>query len=244
DAAALASQAATWAKHGDGPTLLNPGVYTVVLAPAAVAVLLDFLVDAMGSRAAMEGRSVLSATGGNTKLGELLVAASVDLWSDPGHAKYPASPFSRTGVPQRRTEWIKAGRLLAMTAGRFWADRAGVAVRPRPSSIHLSAGGAGDLEGLVKQVDRGVLVSRFWYSRMLQRRTLTVTGLTRDGTFAIEKGAIAGPIKNFRFNDSPLTMLGRLAAAGASVRTGGRRVTVVPPLIVEGFNFESVSDAI
>jgi len=79
---------------------------------------------------------------------------------------------------------------------------------------------------------------------MLSRRTLTVTGLTRDGTFLIEKGAIARPIKNFRYNDSPLTMLSKLAAAGTPVRTGGDRVTVVPPVIVDGFHFESVSDAV
>jgi len=108
----------------------------------------------------------------------------------------------------------------------------------------MSAGGSGDLQALIGQVDKGILVSRFWYNRMLSRRTLTVTGLTRDGTFLIEKGAIARPIKNFRYNDSPLTMLSKLAAAGTPVRTGGDRVTVVPPVIVDGFHFESVSDAV
>lgn len=244
DGAALSTDAAQWAKRSNAPTAMDPGTYTVVLAPAAVAELLDFLVDALGSRAATEGRSVFSAPGGGTMLGERLFAPTVQLFSDPTHPRYPAAPMADSGVPQTRTEWIVDGRLHALRAGRYWADRAGVPLRPRPSSIHLAAGeAAGDLMALVGQVDRGVLVSRFWYSRMLQRRSLTVTGMTRDGTFAIEKGKIARPIKNFRYNDSPLTMLSRLAVAGAASRTLGERVTVVPPLVVDGFHFESLSDA-
>ncbi|MEM6997040.1 MAG: metallopeptidase TldD-related protein [Myxococcota bacterium] len=244
DGGALASEAAKWAKRSAGASVLQPGRYTVVLAPEAVSELLDFLVGALGSRSAMEGRSIWSAPGGKTKLGEQLFASSVDLWSDPSHPQHPASPMTGRGVPQARTEWIKGGRLLALTARRYWADKAGVPLRPRPSSIHLSTGQSGDVEALVAKVDKGVLVSRFWYSRMLERRTLTVTGMTRDGTFAIEKGAVSGPVKNFRFNDSPVTMLSRLVAAGTPVRVAGQRVTVVPPIVVEGFNFESLSDAV
>ena len=79
---------------------------------------------------------------------------------------------------------------------------------------------------------------------MLQRQSLLVTGLTRDGTFLIEKGKIVRPIKNYRYNDSPIAMLSQVAAAGAPVRTSSSRVTVVPPMVVEGFNFESGSDAV
>lgn len=244
DATAMTQQAAQWAKRSNEPTGFDPGTYTVVLAPEAVADLLDFFVGALGARSAMEGRSVFSKPDGQTKIGDALFASSVDVWSDPTHPQHPASPMSRDGVPQKRTEWVKGGRLLALSAGRFWADKAGIPVRPRPSSLHMAAGGSGDVEALVGQVDKGILVSRFWYNRMLSRRTLTVTGLTRDGTFLIEKGAIARPIKNFRYNDSPLTMLSKLVAAGTPVRTAGGRVTVVPPVIVDGFHFESVSDAV
>jgi len=244
DGEALAAEAAQWAKRSNGPTAMDPGRYTVVLAPAAVAELLGFFVGAMGARAAAEGRSALSAADGATKVGQQLAAASVDLWSDPAHPAHPASPMTTGGEPHARTEWIRGGRLLALTASRYWADRAGVPARPKPSSIHLSAGGSGSLEALVGKVGKGILVTRFWYSRMLERRSLTVTGVTRDGTFAIENGKIGSSVKNFRYNDSPLNMLARIAASGTPVRTQGDRVTVVPPLVIEGFNFESVSDAV
>lgn len=244
DAGALASDAAAWARRSSSPQTLQPGKYTLVMAPEAVADLLGFFVDALSSRAASEGRSVFSKPGGGTTVGEAMFASALSVWSDPADPKHPASPMTAQGEPQVRTEWVKGGRLLALTADRYWADRTGVVARPRPSSIHMSTGGTGDAVSLISGVDRGVFVSRLWYNRMLSRRTLTVTGLTRDGTYLIEKGKLGAAVNNFRYNDSPLTMLTRLLAAGAPVRTGADRVTVVPPVVVEGFNFESICDAI
>ena len=125
------------------------------------------------------------------------------------------------------------------------AISSGVAVRPNPSSLHL-AGGSGSLDDLVAGVDKGVLVSRFWYNRMLQPRSILATGLTRDGTFWIEGGKIAKPVKNLRYNDSPVTLLTKVAAMGAAVRAGGTTdsTVVVPPMVVEGFHFDSTSDAV
>ena len=245
DGSALASEAALWSLRSKEPTLLDPGDYTVVLAPQAVADLLSFLIGQMSHRQATEGRSFFSAPGGKTKIGQALFDDSITLTSDPTDAKNPAAIMTGGGDPQPKVTWIEAGVLKALRAGRYWADQAGVAVRPMPSSMHL-AGGTGSVDDLVSQVDKGVLVSRFWYNRMLRPQTITATGLTRDGTFWIEGGKIVRPVKNLRYNDSPVTLLTKVAAMGAAVRAGGTTdsTVVVPPMVVEGFHFDSTSDAV
>ena len=101
------------------------------------------------------------------------------------------------------------------------------------------------LSQLIRGVDRGVLVTRFWYNRMLEPRTILATGLTRDGTFLVEGGKLSTAVRNFRYNDSPVTMLRNVVAMGRPQRvTMGGRVMVVPPMVVKDFNFSSTSDAI
>jgi predicted Zn-dependent protease len=114
-----------------------------------------------------------------------------------------------------------------------------------PSSV-LLGGSDVELLELVRAADRAVLVTRFWYNRMLDPRTILATGLTRDGTFLIEQGKITTAVKNFRYNDSPVTLLKNVLALGKPQRvvTGGGRVMVVPPMVVKDFNFASSSDAI
>ncbi|MEM7153048.1 MAG: TldD/PmbA family protein [Myxococcota bacterium] len=242
---ALVNDAAKRAKSSQLPVRRDPGNYPVILAPQAVADLLGYLVSALGARSAQEGRSVFSRKGGGTQLGEKLFDERVKLWSDPTDAANPASPFDSSGRPQQKVTWIEDGVLQALHAGRYWADKEGIASRPAPSSLHM-AGGTDDLDTLVAGFDRGVLISRLWYIRMLNPQQLTVTGLTRDGTFWIEKGKITQPIRNFRFNDSPLTLFRNLVAMGRPERAGlsTGRVMVVPPLVLSGFELSSVSDAV
>ncbi len=245
DGAALASEAALWSLRSKDPTGLDPGDYTVVLAPQAVSDLLGFLIGEMSHRQAFEGRSFFSAGEGDTKIGQALFDASITLSSDPTDAKDPAWVMTQGGDPQPKVTWIEAGVLRALRSDRYWSSKTGVAVRPMPSSLHL-AGGSGSLDELIANVDKGVLVSRFWYNRMLEPRSILATGLTRDGTFWIEGGKIVRPVKNMRYNDSPLTLLSKVAAMGTAVRAGGtlERTDVVPPMVVEGFHFESTSDAV
>lgn len=245
DGAAMASEAALWSLRSKDPTALDPGDYTVVLTPQAVSDLMGFLLGAMSHRDASEGRSFFSAGEGATKIGQALFDKRITLTSDPSDAKNPAAVMTGSGNPQPKITWVEAGVLQALRAGRFWADRAGVAVRPNPSSLHL-AGGSGSLDDLIAGVDKGVLVSRFWYNRMLQPRSILATGLTRDGTFWIEGGKIVKPVKNLRYNDSPITLLTKVAAMGEAVRAGGTtgRTDVMPPMVVEGFHFDSTSDAV
>lgn len=245
DGARLVLDAGPRAKASRSPEKLDPGKYTVVLTADAVDELLDFLVDSMDARAAAEGRSWFSKPGGGDRIGEKLFHESITLFSDPADRRHPAAPFTDGGVPQRKVTWIEGGKLLALSTDRYWAEKAGVPLLPRPSSIHMK-GTSDDLDALIAKVDRGVLVSRFWYNRMVERRTILATGLTRDGTFLIEKGRVTKPVNNFRYNESPVTMLKNVVAIGAPERApfAGWRVSVLPPLVVEGFNFESVSDAV
>ena len=103
-------------------------------------------------------------------------------------------------------------------------------------------GGTQTTDQLIAGTQRGILVTRFWYIRFLDQRTVLVTGLTRDGTFLIENGKITRPLKNFRFNESPLFMLNKLDELGRAERVSAG--LVVPSLRVKDFTFTSLSDAV
>jgi predicted Zn-dependent protease len=149
-------------------------------------------------------------------------------------------------------EWIENGVLKNLAYDRFWADKQGKPPTPFAGGFRLdTAGAAASLEELIKGVDRGLLVTRFWYIRAVDQRTLLFTGITRDGVFLIEKGAISRAVNNFRFNESPVTMLNNLVAAGRPERVSssesgdvGGPAVVVPPLVVRDFTFTSVSEAV
>jgi len=150
-------------------------------------------------------------------------------------------------VPHRRTVWIANGVVQNLFSPRFWARRQGREPIPRPRSF-IMAGGTASIDDMIRDVKRGVLVTRFWYIRMLDPQKLVLTGLTRDGNFLIEDGRIVAPALNFRFNESPAAVLGNILAMGPSERTrGGEQegtTASVPPLLVKDFNFSSASDAI
>lgn len=244
DTMAAARRAADKAmmSQGGGPAL-TPGKYTVVLEAQAVADLLGFLLGALQARAADEGRSYFARSGGNA-IGEALFDARVKLWSDPLDAAHPSTAIAGDGLPIARTLWVEAGELRSLARTRYWAEKTKAAAVPGPRSLFM-AGGGGTLAELVRGVKDGVLITRLFYNRMLDPRQLLVTGLTRDGTFRIRDGKLAGPVKNMRYNDSPATLLARLVALGTPERTVDEGpVFVVPPLVVDGFNLASVSDAV
>jgi predicted Zn-dependent protease len=243
-AKALAERAAEKAERSKNPQALDPGRYTVILEPQAVFDLLSFLSWSMGARAADEGRSFFSKPGGGTRVGEQLFDPSITIRSDPAHPLHPASPFSQDGQPQVARTWIEAGVLRQLGVSRFWAAKTGQEPVPNASSFHME-GSDRSIDDLVSGVDRGVLVTRFWYNRMVERRTILATGLTRDGTFLVEGGKITKAVKNFRYNESPITLLRNVQALGRPERVDSRgQVVVVPPMVVDGFNFASVSDAV
>jgi predicted Zn-dependent protease len=240
DAPALAKVAVDKAVTSARPRRIDPGRYTVVLEPAAVADLAGELASQLGARRADEGRSFFARPGGGTRVGEMLFPETITLRSDPTDAALTASPFDGEGVPLAPARWIDKGKLTALTYGRYWAKKSNKAPTGSPDGWILD-GGKATRDELIKGVKRGVLITRFWYIRSLDPQTILLTGLTRDGTFLIENGAIVAPVMNFRFNESPVQMLTRCDALTPAVVAGGMRV---PALRTHDFHLASISEAV
>jgi predicted Zn-dependent protease len=219
---------------------LEPGKYTVILEPLAASDLLQNMMRSMDARSADEGRSFLSKKGGTTKLGEKLFDERVNIYSDPFDPKIPSSPFTADGRLQEKINWVEKGVVKNMTYSRFWADKKGVKATPPPSGF-IMMGGDKSLADMIKNTQKGILVTRFWYIRGVDPQTLLYTGLTRDGTFFIENGKIKFPVKNFRFNESPVIMLNNIEEIGQVIRVNGN---LVPALKIRDFTFSSLSDAV
>jgi predicted Zn-dependent protease len=256
---------------------LPAGRYETLLPPGAVAdLMINFFWEA-GARGAAEGRTVFSKQGGGTRVGERLAALPVSLFSDPAYPGLECAPFVvahasgqdssvfDNGLPSGPTSWIASGTLSALHSSRYSAGLAGLPVTPAVDNLVLAGrGGAGQgaegsaekgaegsasLEDMIASTKRGLLVTCLWYIREVDPQTLLLTGLTRDGVYLIEDGSVAGVVNNFRFNETPVGMLSRLAEVGATTRTLPREWSdyftrcAMPPLRIEGFNMSSVSQA-
>lgn len=219
---------------------IEPGKYTVILEPTAANDLLRLLAFNMDARSADEGRSFLSKKGGGTRLGEKLFDERVKIYSDPMHPDLPGRPWNNEGLPSEKITWVENGAVKNMFYSRYWAEKQGVEPVGRPSGI-IFEGGNESLADMIRNTQRGVLVTRFWYIRAVDPQTLLYTGLTRDGTFYIEDGQIKFPVKNFRFNESPVIMLNNIEAMGKPQRAGGN---LIPPMKIRDFTFTSLSDAV
>ncbi|OYU53991.1 MAG: peptidase C69 [Chitinophagaceae bacterium BSSC1] len=242
----LTKIAASKAAGSAAAKALEPGKYTVILEPAASVVLLENLFFAMDARQADEGRSFLSKPGGKTKLGEKLVDDKVTIYSDPQHPEMPTSTWSGDGRPQERMNWINKGVVENLYFSRYWANKKNAKPIPSPDGI-IMEGTDASLEDLIKGTEKGILVTRLWYIRSVDPQTLLLTGLTRDGTFYIENGKIKHPVKNFRFNESPVIMLNNLDALGKPERcvSGESGLSaLIPPMRIRDFTFSSLSDAV
>ena len=226
---------------------IEPGKYTVILEPAAVSDLIGQLGYGLGARDAEQGYSFLSRKGkdGETLLGEKLFPEFVTLRSDPFNPKLSAAPWAGELIPNEALTWIERGVVTNLFFDRFWAQKAGRKPTPFPASLILE-GQDHSLGDLIASVDRGLLVTRFYYIRMLQPQTLQVTGLTRDGLFLVESGKVTDPVMNFRWNESPVRVLQNTKLLGRPVPTQGSEAgsSMAPPLVATDFNFSSVSDAV
>jgi predicted Zn-dependent protease len=226
---------------------LEPGRYTVILEPAATNDLIGFMLGGFSARNADEGRSFLSKKGGGNRLGDKLFDEQVNIWSDPWDANVPVLPWdSSTMLPRERMALVKDGRINSLDYSQFWAKKQGVRPVGRAGNI-IMAGTDKSTAELIANTKKGVLVTRTWYIRMVDPQSVLLTGLTRDGTFYIENGKIKHPIKNFRFNESPVTMLNNIEEIGKPVVIGGdeaRYSMLIPPMKVRDFNFTSLSDAV
>jgi predicted Zn-dependent protease len=242
--AALGRVAAEKAVASRNPQEIEPGLYTAVLEPQAVNDLVPLLNNVLNARTADEGRSPFSRPGGGTRIGEKVADERVTLYSDPADAGLLGAPFDDEGLPVSRVVWIENGVLRNLGYSRYWAQRQGA--RPTGAGNLLGglslSGGTKTTEELIAGCRRGILVTRFWYIRALDPRTVLQTGLTRDGTFLVENGTITRSLKNFRWNESPLLMLNRLEDIGRAQPVAAGRM--MPALRVARFNFTSLSDAV
>ena len=244
DGAAIARSAIEKCLRWKNPKRLDPGKYTVVLEPTAVGDLLPRIAPGFVARAASEGRTFLSKAGGGTLVGEKLFPDSITLRTDPFSKLYSVLPWSVAFLPADRISWIEKGVVKNVFYDRYWAAKVGHAATPGPGSLLLD-GAEKSLDDLIASVERGLLVTRFFYIRTVNPQTLQMTGLTRDGLFLIENGKITSPVVNFRFNESPVRMLQNTIGMGKAVRTRGMEdAMVAPPLVVKDFPFTSISDAI
>jgi predicted Zn-dependent protease len=230
-------------------TNLDPGQYTVILEPTAVGMLLSRMVSAFDQRRADEGRSFFSKPGGSNLIGERLFDDKINLFSDPAYADAETSPFNDFGQAIGSQQWVNSGRLINLSRSRYWAAQNGQQPLPAANNL-IMAGGDSSVEEMIASTRRGVLLTRFWYIRELNPRTIAYTGLTRDGTFLIENGKITRPVTNFRFNQSLVDMLRNVEMLGPSVRVAASESSsvstpiVAPAMKVSNFNLASISDAI
>jgi predicted Zn-dependent protease len=250
DPAKLATAAIDKAAMAKTPSAIEPGKYTVVLEPAAVADLLAFMMFSADARQADEGRSFFSKKGGGNRVGEQIVGDKVHVYSDPAHPLAPTIAFDNEGLPIVRNGWIEKGVLKDLFYSRFWADKMGKKPTGGPANLIMD-GGTSTMEELIAGTERGVLVTRFWYIRPLDPQTILVTGLTRDGLFLIEKGKVTRPVKNMRWNESPIVAFNNLEAMTPAERVvsgegiGGAGLSIVCPAArIREFTFSSGSDAV
>jgi predicted Zn-dependent protease len=221
---------------------LEPGKYTVILEPAAASGLISFMMNFFSARSADEGRSFLSKQGGGNKIGEQIMDPRVNIYTDPWNPNVPVLPWDGDGVPRERTKIIDGGKVANLEYSRYWAAKQG---KPETAGWGntIMEGGTKSTAELIASTERGVLVTRTWYIRMVDPQTVLLTGLTRDGTFYIENGQLKYPIKNFRFNESPVIMLNNIEELGRSVRIEDGTL-MVPAMKIRDFTFTSLSDAV
>jgi len=254
------SERLDWAKRS---VSLPAGRYETLLPPTATADLMIYLYWSAGAKDASDGRTVFSKAGGGTRVGERLSTQPVTLSSDPlaaglgcppfviAHASGADSSVFDNGLPLAPTAWISDGTLAGLHSSRHSAALAGLPPTPAIDNLTFatSAAGAPSPEEMIAATGRGLLLTCLWYIREVDPQTLLLTGLTRDGVYLVENGEVTGAVNNFRFNESPVGMLGRLLEVGATVPTLPREWgdyfnrAAMPPVRVEGFNMSSVSQA-
>lgn len=249
DTARIGREAIQKALTSRAPRTMEAGVYPVILEAQAADDLIRFGFDA---RSADEGRSPYSLADGRTKLGERILDERLSIVSDPWHPELPSAPSANGGIPAEKIYFVRNGVLETLDYSRYWAKEKGKEPTPGPvNQIIEATGPTTPVEEMIKATPRGLLVSRFWYIRSVDPRTMLFTGLTRDGVWFIEDGKVQHPVRNFRFNQSVLELLapGNVEMIGRPERTSssesqGRGATVTPAFKLKAFHFTSQSEAV
>ena len=239
------------------------GRYQTVLPAGSVADLLAKLLWTSQARDAAEGRSVYSKKGdlGKTRIGEVFSNLPVNIFSDHTYKGLESSPFNvasnsgpfssvfDNGLPQEKWEFIKDGKLNGLMSTRSVEKATGIPYGAGGDNVIMELpGGTGDITAQIAKVKSGLLLTTLWYIRMVDPVTGLLTGLTRDGVYEINNGEVTGAVNNFRWNESPVDLLGRISAVGAAKVTATRESedlgrTAAPDVIFDDFNMSTVSQA-
>ncbi|MGC5035918.1 MULTISPECIES: metallopeptidase TldD-related protein [unclassified Streptomyces] len=262
DPAAMDAELAVRLGWAERRVELPAGRYETLLPPTAVADLLIYQLWSASGRDAVEGRTVFSKPGGGTRIGEKLTDLPLTLRSDPHAPGLQTAPFViahssggdqsvfDNGLPLAATEWMREGELRHLTTSRHSAALTGLPVAPGIENLILDGGEDRSLDEMVAATERGLLLTCLWYIREVDPATLLLTGLTRDGVYLVENGEVTGEVNNFRFNESPVGLLGRATEAGRTEKTLPREWSdwftraAMPALRVPDFNMSSVSQGV
>jgi predicted Zn-dependent protease len=247
DAASIAQRACEKAAHDAEPVDLEPGDYTVILEPVAVAELAFWVMSAMDARAADEGRSFYARDGGGARIGEKIFDEKLTIRIDPADPLAPEGGVGWEGVPHRARAFIDKGVVSSLYRSRAWAQKTDAEPVPFARNFIVDGGDA-SLDDMIRSVKRGVLVTRIWYENMVEPKSLLLTGLTRDGNFLIENGRIVAPARNLRFNQRLGELFANIVALGKTERiwraAGGGGAAAAPPMLAEKFHFSSKSSGV
>ncbi|WP_406351161.1 metallopeptidase TldD-related protein [Streptomyces sp. NBC_00658] len=262
DPAALDAELAVRLGWAERRIDLPAGRYETLLPPTAVADLLIYQLWSAAARDAAEGRTVFSKPGGGTRVGEKLTELPLTLRSDPNEPGLECAPFVLAhssgddasvfdnGLPLSATDWIREGTLAHLSTTRHSAGLTKLPVAPSIGNLILDGGDDRSLEEMVAATERGLLLTCLWYIREVDPATLLLTGLTRDGVYLVENGQVVGEVNNFRFNESPVDLLGRATEAGRTEKTLPREWSdwftraAMPALRIPDFNMSSVSQGV
>ncbi|SFM47096.1 Predicted Zn-dependent protease or its inactivated homolog [Streptomyces sp. cf124] len=262
DPAALDAELAVRLGWAERRVPLPAGRYETLLPPTAVADMLIYQMWSASARDAAEGRTVFSKPGGGTRIGERLTELPLTLRSDPNEPGLESAPFVLAhssggdssvfdnGLPLTATEWISRGEVAHLPTTRHSAGLTGLPVVPTIGNLILDGGEDRSLAEMVADTERGLLLTCLWYIREVDPATLLLTGLTRDGVYLVENGEVTGEVNNFRFNESPVDLLGRATEAGRTEKTLPREWSdyftraAMPALRVPDFNMSSVSQGV
>jgi predicted Zn-dependent protease len=262
DVDALYAEVARRLRWAERTVELPPGRYETLLPPGPVADLVIYAAWTASARDAEEGSNVYAAGEGRTRIGERLTPLPLDIAWDPGFPGEETLPFVAStmsqdgtsfafdlGLPVEPVRWVEGGVLRELVRNRAHAAATGQRATPPADNFVMDAGGTATLDEMIARTARGLLVTCFWYIREVDPERLLLTGLTRDGVYLVEDGEVVAAVNNFRWNESPVELLGRVTEVGASVPVLCREwndyvtKTVMPPLRIPDFNYSTVSQA-
>ena len=248
----LALAAIQKAEDGTNPRQIDPGEYSVVLTPYATEDLLNMLnYYGMGAQAVLEGRSWM-----NDRMGEKAMSELVDIRDDGLEPEGVPMPFDFEGVPKQRVEVVERGVVQGPVFDRITAKKMGKtttghalpptmrSLGPIATNLFMSPGKT-STEGMIRSTERGLYISRFWYTRLVHPRDCVITGMTRDGVFLIENGELAYPVKDLRFTQSYVEALAKVETVGEETRLlmseFGGQATRAPALKIREFSFTGLT---